>query len=114
MGFDLSAIRQQSLNSEFLEQVRAFADWPGTVAKLKLVSPDGSSSEESVKIVRTAIVKCSKSMQGVSIEEKKLLISCTGSSDNCLQILELQPPNKKIMDVASFINGLNGRTVELA
>lgn len=92
-------------------QVRAFAEWPGTVMQLRLVSSDGKSTEELVKIVESAVA--SDHVENVSIEGRRLLLPCKGSPEQCLEVLQIQPQNKRAMDVASFINGLNGKTVEL-
>ena len=98
-------------------QVRAFAGWPGTTANLSLASPDGHVKEEAIKIVRTQLVQDPTphdvSRPNLIIDQKRIVVKCVAGSNECLEVLEVQPVGKKVMPVLAFINGLNGRTVQL-
>ena len=102
-------------------QVRAFAGWPGTTAWFELSdgSEDGTKTEP-LKILRTRIAEGGS---GDSLEERprividrqSMFVECgRNSGDGSLEILQVQPLGKRAMDVASFLNGLNGRTLRLA
>ncbi|XP_068642443.1 uncharacterized protein [Aristolochia californica] len=95
-------------------KVRAFAGWPGTRAKVQIVDGKGELDTLELKIITTRI--CSR--EGVSSNESDiilhrdaLLIPCAGVT--ALEVLELQPPGKKVMNARAFWNGLRGRRLRL-
>lgn len=98
-------------------QVRAFAGWPGTTAKLLVRSPDGSEQEQTIKVLRTQLSQepDHPGQPQLVAEREGLRIACgQDSSAGVVHVLEVQPPNKRPMPVSDFLNGLNGRTLHLA
>ncbi|CAM6107145.1 unnamed protein product [Calypogeia fissa] len=89
-------------------KVRAFAEWPGTRATFQLCSPDGEVQTVELKVVTTRIGS-SASTGGleVSLVNGSLVVPC--AKDSTLEILQLQPPAKKVMSGRDFFNGLRGR-----
>ena len=102
-------------------QVRAFAGWPGTTAWFELSggSDDGTKTEP-IKVLRTRIAQHDdggsiEERPRIVIERQSMFVRCgRNSGDGSLEILQVQPLGKRAMDVASFLNGLNGRTLRLA
>ena len=100
-----------------LLQVRAFAGWPGTTAVFHLEAAAGEREKDIVvKIIRTRVAEqqeagtvCSTGsvQREVCVTRDRLLVPCAGKG--MLEILDLQPPGKKPMHAAAFINGLKGR-----
>ena len=76
--------------------------------------------EEIVKIVKTRLSsrngqRHEKGKPELLVEKQSLLVLCgEDSSGDCLEVLEIQPPSKKVMPISSFLNGLNGRRLRLA
>jgi methionyl-tRNA formyltransferase len=98
-------------------KVRAFDGWPGTKATF-LVKDDtkGETKEIVAKILTTkvgnAIQPGDDAERVVVIGKKQFSIPCK-KCGNYLDVLEIQPPGKKAMDIASFVNGLKGASVSL-
>lgn len=99
-------------------KVRAFAGWPGTWATFE-VAEEGEKEGEG-KVVRLKIVttRVGEGEEGVGagrvvgvLGGKKggLRVRCGDGS--VLDILEVQPPGKKVMDCKSYANGLRGRSL---
>lgn len=94
-------------------KVRAFAGWPGTRTKVQISNGDGNGIDDSqileIKIVTTKVG--SKYYQGneatITFDRDALIFCCGGGST--LEVLELQPPGKRIMSAQDFWNGLRGR-----
>lgn len=94
-------------------KVRAFAGWPGTRTKVHISNGDGNGIDDSqileIKIVTTKVG--SKYYQGneatITFDRDALIFCCGGGST--LEVLELQPPGKRIMSAQDFWNGLRGR-----
>lgn len=94
-------------------KVRAFAGWPGTRTKVQISNGDGNGVDDSqileIKIVTTKVG--SKFYQGneatITFDLDALIFCCGGGST--LEVLELQPPGKRIMSAQDFWNGLRGR-----
>ncbi|KAL3681436.1 hypothetical protein R1sor_024393 [Riccia sorocarpa] len=97
-------------------KVRAFAEWPGTRARFLLSSSSGETQNIELKIVTTR-VKSRSDVEGlpsggeVSVTGDALVVPCgsEGSDRSYLEILQLQPPSKKVMSARDFCNGLRGQ-----
>jgi len=73
-------------------RIRAFDPWPGSTFKL----PDGQVS----KVWETALEE-GTGAPGEVLDDRLLVATCEGA----LRLLEIQPPGKKRMPAASFLNG---------
>ncbi|OVA14032.1 Formyl transferase [Macleaya cordata] len=99
-------------------KVRAFAGWPGTRAKIRVLDPNnGQDSIVELKIITTRVCgNEKKNVQNDDDEDDVTLVGgalrfpCGGYST--LEVLELQLPGKKPVNAASFWNGLRGRKVK--
>ncbi|KAG6553189.1 hypothetical protein Mapa_005249 [Marchantia paleacea] len=96
-------------------KVRAFAEWPGTRAKFLLSNSNGDVQTIELKIVTTRVKHVSHgslpSGGELSLVGDALVVPCggEGSDGTCLEILQLQPPAKKVMSARDFFNGLRGQ-----
>ncbi|KAF4377424.1 hypothetical protein G4B88_026377 [Cannabis sativa] len=96
-------------------KVRAFAGWPGTRAKIVLVDEgDGQCKELELKIITTRV--CSRSnferneADDITFVKGGLIFPCGGCTS--LEVLEVQLPGKKVVNAASFWNGLRGKKLK--
>ncbi|KAG9448977.1 hypothetical protein H6P81_008942 [Aristolochia fimbriata] len=78
-------------------KVRAFAGWPGTRAKVQMMDENSEPDTMELKIITTR----TSSREGVNSHESDiilhkdaLLFPCAGAA--MLEVLELQPPGKKV------------------
>jgi len=98
-------------------KVRAFAGWPGTSAEFVL-DPDGEKETLKVKIVSTRLLRPHGGMalgvHRLRLNEKGDAIVVTCDDGSQLEVTEIQPPGKKVMDARSFWNGLRGKPLERA
>jgi len=77
-------------------QVRAFNPWPGTVTRFR---------GRVCKILRTRHISAAGSEPGaIGSEKRSLTVGCGEGA--ALEILELQPENRKPISGADFINGV--------
>eukprot|EP00242_Pyramimonas_sp_CCMP2087_P014775 CAMPEP_0198206426 /NCGR_PEP_ID=MMETSP1445-20131203/9972_1 /TAXON_ID=36898 /ORGANISM="Pyramimonas sp., Strain CCMP2087" /LENGTH=419 /DNA_ID=CAMNT_0043879117 /DNA_START=44 /DNA_END=1303 /DNA_ORIENTATION=+ len=95
-------------------KVRGFAGWPGTKAAFVVENKKGEKETISVKVVKTCVGEGPRAegldQMAVSIVDKKRLqVECDDGS--LLEILELQPPGKKVQEAFAFFNGLQGRPI---
>jgi methionyl-tRNA formyltransferase len=89
-------------------QVRAFAEWPGTRAAFQICSSSGEVQNIELKVVTTRIgSSLNNGGHEVSLVNGALAVPC--SKGSALEILQLQPPAKKVMTGRDFYNGLRGR-----
>lgn len=101
-------------------KVRGFAGWPGTWSWFELGEEGGGEEGELVrlKIVTTRVVEGGNEGEGGKEGEGRgvelvggkgggLRVVCGDGS--VLDLLEVQPPGKKVMDSKSYANGLRGR-----
>lgn len=104
---------QDSTALECHNQVRAFSGWPGSRATFVVRDLDKSKEEKlEVKILKTRVGSSSKSQEGdLSLDKDCLSVKCAEGS--ILEVLELQPANKKRMMVKDFKNGLGKKVLEL-
>ncbi|XP_059293393.1 uncharacterized protein LOC132046695 isoform X2 [Lycium ferocissimum] len=96
-------------------KVRAFAGWPGTRAKLKVIDPSsGDSSIIELKVITTQIYGGIRSQDteanDVLYSKGSLLIPCGGGT--ALEVLEVQLPGKRAVNAAAFWNGLRGQMLK--
>lgn len=95
-------------------KVRAFDGWPGTKATF-IIQDEKKGGEPKEIVAKILTTKVGGSIEGgekvVKVAKKQFSIPCKGSE--YLDVLEVQPPGKKPMDVASFVNGLKGSSVSL-
>lgn len=95
-------------------KVRGFAGWPGTWSLFDL---EGEAEPLRLKIVTTRVVPAGEarppaSKDGGEVElvgKKTLRLACADGS--ALDLLEVQPPGKKVMEGRAFANGLRGRAL---
>ena len=91
-------------------RVRGFSMWPGTFCYLQI---DDEEEPTKVKIVETRVLD--ERMDATKIVEigpsKKDGLRLVCGDGSVLEILQLQPVTRKVMDAKSFVNGLRGRTV---
>lgn len=91
-------------------RVRGFSMWPGTFCYLQI---EGDDEPMKCKIVETRVLdERENPTQVVQIGPTKhdgLRLVCGDGS--VLEILQLQPVTRNVMDAKSFVNGLRGRTV---
>jgi methionyl-tRNA formyltransferase len=91
-------------------QVRAFAEWPGAKAKFDIGSPDGEMKTLDLKIITTRVGNKGGGSDGVvKLVGDALVVPC--GDNTTLEILELQPPGKKVMRAKDFCNGLRGQQI---
>ena len=97
-------------------KVRAFDGWPGTKATFRIQDDKkGGEPKEIVAKIRDGDKSCAMGVEGgeKTIKDAKKQFSIPCKDGNYLDVLEVQPPGKKVMDVASFVNGLKGSSVSL-
>ena len=82
--------------------MRAFAPWPGTFLNVR-----AGDAAYRLKVLEARI---GDAVDSVSYRKPALSIPCADGS--ALDLLRVQPPNKKAMDAASFWNGLRGAELE--
>jgi methionyl-tRNA formyltransferase len=95
-------------------KVRAFAGWPGTTASFTLVDEaSGKTEDVEYKVVRTrvadagAVAGSSGADAEVVLASASMYVRCGGGS--VLEVLQVQPPGKKVMGVKDLKNGLGKR-----
>lgn len=92
-------------------KVRAFSRWPGTVIYLRV----GNNEEpRRTKVISTKVVanETAAPSQVVTMGKEKgsgLRVICFDGS--ILELAEVQPETKKVMDAKSFVNGLGGQSI---
>lgn len=97
-------------------RVRAFDMWPGCTLELSV----GGGDPVSIKVGRTRTVGSHDGVldaldlngQAVvlpNMKKRGLMLMCGDGS--VLELLDVQPPTKKMMDAKSFVNGLKGAEV---
>ncbi|MFA5126510.1 MAG: methionyl-tRNA formyltransferase [Patescibacteria group bacterium] len=79
--------------TEILNQIRAFRVWPTSYTRLNNLE---------LKIIQARLASINLAAQEVLIREGKLYI---GTGAGALEIISLQPANKKIMTAAEFVRG---------
>lgn len=108
---ELNFAKQSAI--ECHNKVRAFAGWPGTKATLKVKANGEEEAKEVVlKIATTRVSEegDAKAANGeVEVSKKVLRVPCGGGG--WLELLEVQPPGKKVMPAGAFINGIKGSKV---
>jgi len=89
-------------------KVRAFAGWPGTRARLMV-----AGEPQDMKIVTTRVGPVSSRAPDTLLEcefrNDALIVACDDGSS--LEILELQPPGKRVLPARDFWNGLRTKDV---
>lgn len=92
-------------------KVRGFSMWPGTFVYLTI----GDDEPTKVKIARTRVTEGETKSPTNLIEigsNKKDGLKLVCYDGTVLEVMELQPVTKKVMDAKSFVNGLRGREVK--
>ena len=85
--------------------------WPGTFVYLTI----GDDEPTKVKIARTRVTEGETKSPTNLIEignNKKDGLKLVCYDGTVLEVMELQPVTKKVMDAKSFVNGLRGREVK--
>lgn len=91
-------------------RVRAFSTWPGVWTYVKV----GSGERHRLKLVKTKLVLQSEiptfeNVNEVKVCSGRMFVACVDGS--CLELLEVQSPDKRVMSAPDFINGLRKRTM---
>lgn len=90
--------------------MRAFAEWPGAKCKFQTRSSDGQIKTLELKIITTRVGGSVENSDGlVKLIGDALVVPC--GDNTTLEILELQPPGKKVMRAKDFCNGLRGQQI---
>eukprot|EP00586_Coscinodiscus_wailesii_P004153 CAMPEP_0172486644 /NCGR_PEP_ID=MMETSP1066-20121228/15281_1 /TAXON_ID=671091 /ORGANISM="Coscinodiscus wailesii, Strain CCMP2513" /LENGTH=443 /DNA_ID=CAMNT_0013252715 /DNA_START=242 /DNA_END=1570 /DNA_ORIENTATION=- len=98
-------------------KVRGFEMWPGTSMMFR-IGDDDEDAVVKVKIIETRVAGEEGSVSESDLtnvvkmgKEKKsgLMVVCGDGS--ILELLRVQPVTRKAMDVKSFVNGLQGKTL---
>tara|TARA_B100000925_G_scaffold270446_1_gene232927 strand:+ start:6057 stop:6992 length:936 start_codon:yes stop_codon:yes gene_type:complete len=79
---------------EILNKTKAFSVWPGTFFKIN----DTTYKFKNIKIGP----KSNPSPGSINITSKEIFIDC---NDATIQLLNIQPPGKPMMETAGFLNG---------
>ena len=97
-------------------QVRGFAGWPGTYSLFDL---EGEAEPLRLKLITTRVLPAgtgpaASPAEGGPVElgpgkGAGLRLQCADGSS--LELVEVQPPGKKVMDGKAFANGLRGRAL---
>jgi len=104
-------------------KVRGFSMWPGTFMYFQLGEDEHDNDNDKeepikVKIVETRVVEETGFLSGeditnlvelLPVKGKGLKVVCFDGS--ILEVLRVQPVTKKVMDVKSFVNGLQGKKI---
>lgn len=80
------------------DKVRAFSPWPGTFLNVRV-----GDSAYRLKVLEARV---GAAADGVSLRDGALAVPCADGS--ALDVLRVQPPNKKGMDAGAYCNGLRG------
>ncbi|MQL78922.1 hypothetical protein Taro_011349 [Colocasia esculenta] len=87
--------------------------WPGTRAKVQVLSDHGPPKVVELKVITTRFLS-SHNIEGdeneITFSGDALMIPCSGQS--VLEVLEIQLPGKKVMAVNDFWNGLRGQKLK--
>ena len=94
---ETGVINWQDSAQKILNQIRAYIAWPKSSANLKDIE---------VKIEQAKISELKLNPGEIKIINTQLFI---GTSTNALEILKLQPANKKSMTAAEFIRGYQSK-----
>jgi methionyl-tRNA formyltransferase len=91
-------------------RIRGFSMWPGTFLYLQI----GDDEPSKIKIAATRVLpETAEPTSMLELGETKgdgLRLVCGDGS--VLEILQLQPVTRKLMDAKSFMNGVQGKTVQ--
>jgi methionyl-tRNA formyltransferase len=90
-------INWQDMAEKIVNQVRAFVVWPKSVTTLKNIE---------VKIEKVKVSDFTLRPQEIKIIDDKLFV---GTATEALEILQLQPANKKSMSSAEFLRGYQNK-----
>jgi len=93
-------INWENTAEQIYNQWRAFFKWPKIYSQLKI-----NNKKQTIKFLEIKLtnLKTNKLAGEFFVENKKLYISCKNKTT--LEIIQLQPEGKKIMNAQSFING---------
>jgi len=103
-------LRPESMSArECHNRVRGFSIWPGTFVYMQI----GDGDPIKVKVVESRVLEESMEatdfIEGGPTKNDGLRLVCYDGS--VLEILQVQPATKKVMDHRSFANGLQGRNL---
>lgn len=93
-------------------RVRGFSMWPGTFLYVQIGDDEGKEPVK-VKVIESRVLdETAEPTNAIEIGPKKgdgLRLVCADGS--VLEMLQVQPATRKVMDAKSFVNGLQGQTV---
>ena len=96
-------------------KARGFSMWPGTFMYFK-IGDESDSESVKVKVAETRVLEMEENEQltdTVELGPKKgdgLRVVCYDGS--VLELLQVQPATRKVMDAKSFVNGLQGQSLK--
>lgn len=82
---------------EVHNKVRGLQSWPVAITTI---------NGKNIKIHKTILSDVTSNKPGKVVDNKNRLVVCCGDG-KCVEILEVQPENKKRMDTKSFLSGNN-------
>lgn len=95
IGRELCPIDWSKSAFEIHNKVRGLQSWPVAITTI---------NGKNVKIHKTVLSNVTSNKAGKVVDNKNRLVVCCGDG-KCVEILELQPENKKKMDTKSFLQG---------
>ena len=94
-------------------KARGFSMWPGTFMYF-LIGDNESDEPVKVKVAETRVLEMEEPLSDtVELGPKKgdgLRVICYDGS--ILELLQVQPATRKVMDAKSFVNGLQGQSLK--
>ena len=95
-------------------RIRGFSMWPGTFIYIQIGDDDDTKEPVKMKIIETRVLEeTNEPTNVIEIGPNKgdgLRLVCSDGS--VLELLKVQPVTRKAMDAKSFVNGLQGQTVQ--
>jgi len=104
-----------------VDKTRGFAGWPGCKGTFEVKPADAGEDEwkeVTLKIVTARVGEGEEGNAGkdfspmCELSKKYFSVPCAGGG--WVDVLELQPPGKKAMDAASYLNGIKGSVLRVA
>jgi methionyl-tRNA formyltransferase len=109
LSVDEGVLRWNESAQRLHDRVRAFAGWPGTRARLYF-----AGEAQDVKVVTTRVGggHDERPRKECELRGDALVVVCDDGSR--LEIVELQPPGKRVLSAKEFWNGLRNKDVRRA
>lgn len=116
---DLRRIDERSCARRAADKVRAFSPWPGTWIPLRQTSSEGGEEDE---VVRLKVLSAREGSSNAGDESSPSSVKLVGDSlrvvcpedMSSLDLVQVQPPNRKPMSAKAYWNGLRGKGLEFS